>query len=170
MKVYTQKECEAIALENAGKLAQIGWGRETIRDWKEEIELPEGWDVLTFGTGGMGNHATFVLKGTTPRNRALLREGTVRKWVREGLTRPQAEVLFTVQAPYKHELVPVIIEVLSDQGATAALVAHPGTFGVGSGRTQWKSAWGDVTPISVTQLSAPREAALALIIKELQSA
>jgi hypothetical protein len=170
MKVYTQAECEAVALENAGRLGQIGWGRETIHDWKANITLPQGWDVLTFGTGGMGNHATFVLKGTIPRNRALLREGTVRKWVREGLTRPEAEMLFTVQAQYKHELIAVICEVLNDQGATAAMAAHPGAYGAGSGRSQWRAAWEDVIPASVTKLSAPREAALAVIIKELQHA
>ena len=162
----TTEELNRIALERAGHLVSIGYGYATRGKIETRVD---GWSAKWINRGGMGNHGSLVLAGTTPLTRAIRREGTVREWMRAGLSREQAERLYFAPIPYRHELVETLHRVLSDKWMTRAFLSHPGNYGSGSGRTEWCRAWAGVNGFGETKgelsLTAPREAALAQMVK-----
>jgi hypothetical protein len=165
----TTEELNLIALERGGALQSIGYGY-AVREHREYPPRPDGWSAKWINTRGMGNHGTLVLVGTTPLTRAIRREGTVRQWMRAGLTREQADRLYSTALPYRHELVETLVRVLADHWMTCAFLSHPGNYGSGSGRTEWCRAWAEVNGFGretkgELSLSAPREAALAKMVK-----
>ena len=157
----TAQELDSIALERAGEAGSIGHGYAT----RGEVgQLAGGWTAQWIATGGMGNCGTLVLVPQDARTRAIAREGKVRAFMRAGLTRAQAECLHRAKARYKFELAGVLASVLACNGQTRAMLAHPGTYGHGSGRGDWLRAWGAVFGPEVLALSAPREAELAAMV------
>lgn len=158
----TAQELDAIALERGGVVGSIGFGYATCG---EVGELPGGWTARWIDTRGMGNYGTLVLVPLTARARAVAREGKVRAFMHAGLSRTQAERLHRAKARYKHELVGILADILDNPGMIRAMLAHPGTFGFGSGRSEWLRAWGDVFGPEGLGLSAPREAELAKMVK-----
>lgn len=113
----------------------------------------------------MGNHGTLILIPTDARTRAVAREGKVRAFMRAGLTRAQAECLHRLKVRYKFELAGILARVLACKGQTLAMLEHPGTYGPGSGRGDWWRAWGAAFGPEGLGLSAPREAALAAMVR-----
>jgi hypothetical protein len=165
----TTEALNHVALERGGVLKSIGYGY-AVRGGKSILApRPDGWSAKWINTRGMGNHGTLVLVGTTPLTRAIRREGTVRDWVRAGLTREQADRLYSTPLQYRHELIETLARVLADKWMTRAFLSHPGNYGSGSGRTEWCRAWAEVNGFGEIQgalnLSAPREAALAQMVK-----
>ena len=164
----TTEELNRVALERGGVLKSIGYGY-AVRGKSILAPRPDGWSAKWINTRGMGNHGTLVLVGTTPLTRAIRREGTVREWMCAGLTREQAERLYFTPVSYRHELVETLSRVLADKWMTRAFLSHPGNYGSGSGRTEWCRAWAEVNGFGETKgelsLSAPREAALAQMVK-----
>jgi hypothetical protein len=166
----TTEELNRVALERGGALRSIGYGY-ALRGKSILAPRSDGWAARWINTRGMGNHGTLVLVGTTPLTRAFRREGTVREWMRAGLTREQAERLYETSVKYRHELVETLARVLADKWMTRAFLSHPGIYGSGSGRTQWCRAWADGfgETKGVSSLSAPREAALARMVQAVAS-
>ena len=157
----TAQELDAIALERGGEVGSIGYGYAT----RGQIgQLAGGWTAQWIATGGMGNCGTLVLVPQDARTRAIAREGKVRAFMRAGLTRAQAECLARARVRYKFELAEVLAEVLACEGQTRAMLAHPGTYGPGSGRGAWIRAWSAVFGPALLGLSAPREAQLAAMV------
>lgn len=157
----TAQELDAIALERGGEVGSIGYGYAT----RGQIDqLAGGWTAQWIATGGMGNCGTLVLVPQDARTRAIAREGKVRAFMRAGLSRAQAECLHRAKARYKFELAGTLASVLSSKGQTRAILAHPGTYGPGSGRGEWLRAWGAVFGPEGLGLSAPREAELAAMV------
>ncbi|MEJ5209365.1 hypothetical protein [Denitratimonas sp. CY0512] len=155
------QELDHIALERGGVVRSIGYGYALTG---EVGELPGGWTARWINTQGMGNHGTLVLSPLTARARGVAREGAIRSFERAGLTRLQAQRLYRVKARYKHELVGVLADVLVNPGQVLAMLAHPGCYGFGSGRSEWSRAWGAAFGPEGLGLSAPREAELAKMV------
>lgn len=157
----TADALDKVALDDAGVVGRIAFGYATR---KEVGRLAGGWTARWIATGGMGNAGTLVLSPVTARARAVYREGQMRAFERAGLNRRQAERLYHARARYKHELLPLLAEVLVNRGMTRAFLAHPGTYGAGSGRGDWLRAWGAAFGAEGLGLSAPREAELAAMV------
>lgn len=155
------QELDSIALSKAGVVGHIGYGYAETGDIGL---LPGGWTARWINTQGMGNYGTLVLVPQDARSRAISREGKIRSYMDAGLTREQAARLHRARAQYKEELVHVLADVLACEGQKMALLAHPGTYGPGSGRGQWLRAWGQVFGAEGLGLSAPREAELAEMV------
>lgn len=66
----TVAECDKIALEG-GCVASYGFGY----DCPLAYQANNDYDVIVVNKQGMGNHGFQILRGRTPRARALLREG-----------------------------------------------------------------------------------------------
>lgn len=161
LRGMTAQELDAIALERGGRVGGIGYGYAT----RGRVgQLAGGWSAKWIGTGGMGNCGTLVLVPRDARTRAIAREGKILAFMREGLTRAQAERLYRAKAKYKFELLPVLASVLACKAKTRAMLAHPGTYGPGSGRAEWLLAWREVFGAEGLGLSAPREAELAAMV------
>jgi len=157
----TIQELDAIALERNGVVGSIGYGYAA----RGQIgQLVGGWTARWIATGGMGNCGTLILVPQDARTRATAREGKIRAFVRAGLTRAQAECLHRAKARYKFELASVLASILACKGQTRAMLAHPGTYGSGSGRGDWTRAWGATFGPEGLGLSAPREAELAAMV------
>jgi hypothetical protein len=157
----TSQELDAIALERAGIVGSIGYGYATCG---EVGQLAGGWTAQWIACGGMGNCGTLVLVPQDVRTRAIAREGKVRAFMNEGLTREQAERLHHSNLRYKFELAGTLARVLACKAQTLAFLAHPGKYGYGSGRSKWHDAWGSVLSPEVLGLSAPREVVLAEMV------
>ena len=160
---FTAEELDQIALDG-GLVKRIAYGY-TLRG-EVDTDLPGGWSARWVDTRGMGNHGDLVLVPTDPRTRAIAREGRIRQYMAAGLNRVQAERLHHCQARYKGELAPVLAEVLSDPAQVRAFMAHPQSYGWGSGRSQWQDHWGGAFPgdALARYISAPREAELAKMV------
>lgn len=158
----TAQELDRIALDRAGVVGSIGYGYAVPG---EVGELPGGWTARWVNTQGMGNYGTLVLVPVTDRARAIAREGKIRAFERAGLSRSQAVRLYRARARYKFELVGLLADVLNNPGQVRAMLAHPGTYGFGSGRSEWLRSWGAVFGPDGLGLSAPREAALAQMVR-----
>jgi len=162
----TTEELNRIALQRGGHLVSISYGYATRGKVEPRVD---GWSAKWINRCGMGNRGSLVLVGTTPLTRAIRREGTVREWMRAGLTREQAERLYFTPVSYRHELIDTLRRVLADRWMTRAFLSHPGNYGSGSGRTEWCRAWAEVNGYGERKgelsLSAPREAALAQMVK-----
>src|SRR5690606_38645304 len=157
----TAQALDAIALERGGVVGSIGYGYAT----RGQVgQLAGGWAGNWIATGGMGNCGTLTLVPTDARTRAVAREGKVRAYMRAGMTRAQAERLHRAKARYKFELEPILASVLACKDKTRAMLAHPGSYGPGSGRGDWHRAWGATFGPDGLGLSAPREAELAAMV------
>ena len=157
----TAMALDAIALERAGEVGSIGYGYAT----RGQVgPLAGGWSAQWIATGGMGNCGTLVLVPQDARTQAIAREGKVRAFMRAGLSRAQAEALHRAKARYKFELAGMLASILACKGQTRAMLAHPRTYGPGSGRGEWLRAWGAVFGPGGLGLSAPREAELAAMV------
>lgn len=154
-------ELDRIAV-GGGRIGHISYGYATRGD---VAPRPDGWAAVWVATGGMGNCGSLVLRGTTPRTRALLKQGQVKALQAAGLSAAAADAVCAARAPYKHQLAPVLAQVLQDRAAVRALLAHPGSFGPGSGRADWQRQWAGCLPDAVKALTAPREAALAQLVQ-----
>jgi len=157
----TARQLDSVALERAGEVGSISGGY-AIRG--EIGQLEGGWTARWIATGGRGNCGTLILVPQDARTRAVAREGNIRAFMRAGLSRDQAERLHRANARYKFELASVLASVLACKGQTCAMLAHPGTYGPGSGRSQWVRAWSAAFGPEGLGLSAPREAELAAMV------
>lgn len=163
----TAAELDQIALEKGGVVGSIGYGYAVPG---EVGELPGGWSARWVDSRGMGNHGTLILMPVTDRARAIAREGKIRAFQNAGLSRVQAERLYRARARYKHELAGVLADILDNPAQVRAMLAHPRSYGFGSGRTEWLRSWGAVFGPEGLGLSAPREAALAEMVAACTSA
>lgn len=120
------------------------------------------WGFKWIGTGGCGNKGTLVLVPTNARTHGLIRKGIVDKAIRAGMPKYLAEKFSQVRVQYKHELLELVTAIMKDEWAVKAMLAHDG-----SNRRQWKEAYGNLLPEGVSKLSAPREFALAELVREL---
>lgn len=158
----TAQELDAIALKRGGIVGSIGYGYAVPG---EVGELPGGWSAQWINTQGMGNYGTLVLVPLTARARAIAREGKVRAFQHAGLSRVQAERLYRANVRYKFELVGLLADLLDHPAQVQAMLAHPGSYGFGSGRAAWLRSWGAVFGPEGLGLTAPREAALAQMVR-----
>ena len=78
----TVAECDRIALENAGRVASVGYSFAIPRGG----DINEEYAAKVINTRGMGNHGTIVLVGKTKRARRLLYKGRVRWLVKNGIS------------------------------------------------------------------------------------
>ena len=156
------EQLDRIAVEQAGNCGGIGYGYACAG---EVGKLAGGWSAMWTNRQGMGNHGDLILVPTDKRTRALAREGKVRAFMSAGLTREEAVRLQRVKARYKFELVGMLRNILDDKGKVAAICAHPGTYGPGSGRTKWWEAWGYPMWPEGMGLSAPREVELVTMVR-----
>ena len=157
----TAQALDNIALDNGGIIDSIGFGYAT----RGKIpELQGGWSAQWIATRGMGNCGTLVLVPLTRRTRAISKEGKIRAFMRAGLSRVQAERLHHAKVQYKFELLNNLAEILHCKGKTLAMLAHPKSYGPGSGRTQWDRAWGMVFGPEILEISIPRETELAKMV------
>lgn len=157
-------ELDRIALEKAGVVGSYALGYALPK-----VEPVGGWSskVVSKLKKGVGDENIVILVATDRRTRFLLRKGTVAAWMRQGLSEEEAHKLYTAKIPFRHELIPVLVEVIDNDDAVTAFLAHPGVYGPGSGRVEWLRTWGHVIPESA-HLSAPRETALAQMVRLLE--
>lgn len=161
-EAMTSDQLDSIALERAGVVGSIAYGSSCCG---EVGQLAGGWSARWINTQGMGNHGTLVLVATNRRTRALSKEGKIREFMAAGLARLEAELLYRANAPYKFELVGLLASVLGNKGQVQAMLNHPCSYGASSGRGEWQRAWGGVFGPEGLGISAPREAALAEMVK-----
>jgi len=148
-------ELERVALEQAGVLDVVwGGGFSCPVDTPIIPGCPE-WGTRVIGTGGMGNCGTIVLRGLTPRTRALLRQGKITSLVHYGVPREVAIVAVSMQWGME-------IEVALQAAAAVPAVIKRGVF-------QGSSHVGFATWIGegeVEDLTFPRKEAAAAISAE----
>jgi hypothetical protein len=75
----TTEELNRIALECGGHLVSIGYGYATRGKIENRVD---GWSAKWINRGGMGNHGSLVLVGTTPLTRAFRREAALAQMVK----------------------------------------------------------------------------------------
>jgi hypothetical protein len=140
-------ECDIIALDRAGVIYCTGYS----------YALPRGGDVneeyssIVVNKQGMGNHGRIVLRGKTPRARALIREGKILSLTRQGIPWRVARV--ACQKQYGME--PQVARFAAD------LVATTRFLGPFKGRShaefkQWAGSW-----VGEVDLSFPRKSSAA---------
>lgn len=77
----TVAECDKIAIYRGGIYYATGYGYGCPKGGP----VNEEYRSIVVNTQGMGNHGKIVLKGLTPRARALLREGKIMQHTRQGV-------------------------------------------------------------------------------------
>jgi hypothetical protein len=122
------------------------------------------WSAQWVDTQGMGNCGKLVLTPVSAKARARFHNFHIAQWMLAGLPKPVAMALASCRAKYLGEdtVQQAISYCLLDRTAREAAMAHPGTYGHGTGRAQWATVWGWAIPFN---LSAPREATVAAVVQ-----
>jgi hypothetical protein len=162
------EELDRIAIENGGVVRSIGYGYAC----RGQVVPSEEWSGRWINRQGMGNHGTLILIPRTTRSRAVWRKGQIRYYEGFGIPYYYASRMVDIRIPYSHEqgVLDALKEILESPVLTSVMRRHPATYGSGSGRSEWRYAYGDVLPDSILHLSAPREASLAQIVQRLVAA
>lgn len=167
---WPAERLDAAMMEQGGCLGSIGYGY-TLN--AKPGPLAGGWSLEWIDSRGMGNHGRAVLVPTDKRTRRLWREGKLRELVRRGLKRQWAACLLDARPRFggmlfeqAERLGRVLSECAADPAALRAMLAHPASYGSGSGRGEWWDRWDEVIPPSFRDTpSRPREAALAEMVQ-----
>lgn len=145
-------ECDEIALKKAGLLSDgFGYGYACPKGGR----VNEEYESFVTNTQGMGNHGSIILRGLTPRARALIREGKVLFLTRKGIPWVVARVAPSLQ--YGMEI--AVCELAADLLET---VKRAGPF-VGNSHyafERWAGSW-----TGNLKMSFPRKWAAAEIAK-----
>jgi len=151
-------DLDTCALEQAGQLGGIGSGYEFRTDYPANGD----WGARWIATFGMVNCGRLVLVPLSARTRKIFRTGTIRLWVRSGLTEQQASILYNMPyAKYRFELASFVAVVFQNRNELIAYMAHPLSFGPGSGRLEWYEKY---KPVLSFEPTVPREVELAKMV------
>ncbi len=97
-------DLEQVALRG-GVLASMGYGFDCPRAIDRIPGNPE-WGTRIINKKGMGNHGSIVLKGNTPKTRAMIRQGKINTLIARGVCREVANAAVHVS----HGMEPGIAE------------------------------------------------------------